>query len=103
MPLPSDSNHGPGYTLTTLSIALEAQDPRLDRRMVAECTAELRYKAQYTLNATRPYGLIMEQPMVAWRQWGWVFLWATPEFGGRIGFPPPEKNELVLSIKTPEL
>ena len=24
--------------------------------------------------------------------------WA-PEFGGRIGFPPPEKNELVLSIK----
>ena len=25
-------------------------------------------------------------------------LWA-PECGGRIGFPPPEKNELVLSIK----
>ena len=27
-----------------------------------------------------------------------VLLWA-PEFGGRNGFPPPEKNELVLSIK----
>ena len=25
-------------------------------------------------------------------------IWA-PEFGGRNGFPPPEKNELVLSIK----
>ena len=23
--------------------------------------------------------------------------WA-PEFGGRIGFPPPEENELILSI-----
>ena len=28
-----------------------------------------------------------------------VRLWA-PEFGGRNGFPPPEKNELVLSINT---
>ena len=27
-----------------------------------------------------------------------VLIWA-PEFGGRNGFPPPEKNELVLSIK----
>ena len=29
-----------------------------------------------------------------------VIAWA-PEFGGRIGFPPPEKNELVLSRKFP--
>ena len=28
----------------------------------------------------------------------WVKVWA-PEFGGRIGFMPPEMNELVLSIK----
>ena len=27
-----------------------------------------------------------------------VWLWA-PEFGGRNDFPPPEKNELVLSIE----
>ena len=27
-----------------------------------------------------------------------VATWA-PEFGGRNGFPPPEKNELVLSIE----
>ena len=30
---------------------------------------------------------------------GTVQHWA-PEFGGRIRFPPPEQNELVLSIKT---
>ena len=28
-----------------------------------------------------------------------VLTWV-PAFGGRIGFPPPEKNELVLSIET---
>ena len=27
-----------------------------------------------------------------------VLIWA-PEFGGRIGFPPPEKNKLVLSFE----
>ena len=28
----------------------------------------------------------------------YAWIWA-PEFGGRNGFPPPEKHELVLSIK----
>ena len=72
-PLPSGTNAGAGYSLTTIAIALEHTDPRLDQTLLSECMAEMRFAAQWRLNNTRSYGLIFAQPMIDFNRWGWVF------------------------------
>ena len=57
---------------------------------------ELRAAQDVVLTAVGQDGLALQYAAEAMRAQPWA-----PEFGvGRIGFPPPEKNELVLSVET---
>lgn len=74
-PLATGETAGPGYALATMSYALAGtrQLVPVDAEMLVQCRSELRYAAQFYINSTTAYGIMLPEEIISFRQYGWFF------------------------------